>query len=692
MSKNFTLKGMIALLFGFIVLMSGCSSNEDDSPFQSDPFYQGALLNADLELLNQYWSVYEVNYQKQTAEVPKTYGNCDRDFFTFLDDGTYKEYIIPNSGCIPEEQDLQWSFDRGIITLENSFKDFNEMVIVQLTADKFVFRAKYDFDEDGEEDIFQFLAKPYSPNESYFYSNSLEWDDSINNKIRLTWSEYGGINIFDRYEIYLSGENCDISKSVLLATINDRSTTYYEDLDPPVKNQLCYFLKVYTNKGLLFVSYPYSISPEYLDVPSVALEAPLVQNDKISLQWQKYEGLYFSHYEVVLKNYFDSYGSISQERSLIEITDINTTSFTDEAPPLLKNPVYEVRVHNKLGKQNFYNPQVVASAKEANYLPDRVIDLKSIFNFTASPNETVIFLNGGKDNFYDSYIMRYNYGTREVEAYSNNATAINGNGRNDLKVINSSIGQELMYLKYDGISVYDPQTLEYKYDLKLSGSSSLNDFIYLGNDRYLLLDNSYAYTVIRDFSNLTLIDKQEHFMQNLGQSGYNVLQINDGRIIIGNRDSSQSIIFNINAEGNLVDKTIIDVPLTAGLAKETVFNPRDNSIINFRENRIFDLASSSFRSFEQPYFPVSINGDGSKILGTNNDPEWNLDAASLHEKKVRTLNLTTSNLEILETEGYSHYLFENHLGQIVSLSTFYKRPKANYPYDRPDFFIEIVVP
>ncbi|MEQ9580947.1 MAG: hypothetical protein RIM68_02120, partial [Arenibacter sp.] len=117
--------------------------------------------------------------------------------------------------------------------------------------------------------------------------------------------------------------------------------------------------------------------------------------------------------------------------------------------------MYEIRVYNQFGKQNFYNAQVVASAKEANYQPDRVIDLKSIFNFTASPNETVVFLNGGRDNIYDSYIMRYNYGTREVEAFSNNGTFINGNGRNDLKVINSSVGQELMYLKYDGISVYD---------------------------------------------------------------------------------------------------------------------------------------------------------------------------------------------------------------------------------------------
>ena len=96
------------------------------------------------------------------------------------------------------------------------------------------------------------------------------------------------------------------------------------------------------------------------------------------------------------------------------------------------------------------------------------------------------------------------------------------------------------------------------------------------------------------------------------------------------------------------------------------------------------------RSFEQPYFPLAINSSGTKVLGTSNDPQWHIEATSLHEKKVRTLDLISSNLNIFETEGYPHYLFENHLGQIISLSTFFKRTKASFSYERSDFFIEIV--
>ncbi|MEJ1223185.1 hypothetical protein [Sediminicola sp. 1XM1-17] len=690
MSKNLTWKGMLASSLGVILLMSGCSSTEDDSAIESDPFYQDALVSADLSLLNQYWSIYEVNYQQQTAEIPKTYGNCDRDFFTFLNDGVYKDYLIPNSACIPEEQNLQWRFDKGVITLENSFKDYNEMVIVKLTVDQFVFKAKYDFDDDGEEEIFQFLAKPYRPNEAYFYGNSLIKDEAVTNKIKLTWSEYQGINNFEKYEIYLSDQTCELAKSTLVATITDKGTTVYEDADPPVETFFCYFLKVYTDKGLLFTSYSVGISPEYLDVKGVNLQQPVVQNEKIFLQWEKYDGLYFSHYEVVVKNYLGGSGSIYQEKTLLEISDINTTNFTDETPPYIKNPVYEIRVHNKFGKQNYYNPQAIISAREANYLPEKVIDLQNIFDIAHSPDETVVYLNGGKHNINDTYIIRYNYVTRRVEAVSNTKTNPNGNGRNGLTVVNSSIGKELMYLKYDGITVFDQETLKFKYDLKLNNYGSLDDFIYLGNGRYILLDAQYVYTVSRDFANLTLLDKQEHFSQGQSQSGYHVLQINEGRIIIGNRDKAQSVIFNIDASGNLTDKMIIDIPITARTSKETVFNPRDNTIINFRENRIYSLLSGSLKSFEQPYLPLAINADGRKILGTNNDPEWNIDPESLHEKKVRTLDLINSNLSLIETEGYPHYLFENHLGQIISLSTYFKRQNPNYAYERPDFFTEIV--
>lgn len=690
MGKNYTLKGIWTLLFSAFILMSGCSSNDDGPSFLSDPFYKGALVKADIKLLNRYWSIFEVNYQQITAEVPKSYDNCDRDFFTFLPDGTYKEYMAVDYQCIPDVQDLQWSFEKGVITLENSFKDFNEMVILHLSSDKFIFRAKYDVDGDGQEDILQFLANPHTPDEANYYVNNMVRDETVSDKIRFTWSEYGGIHSFDRYEIYLSGPSCNPSKSTLVATIQDKGVTYFEDANPPEDTHFCYFLKIYTDRGLLFTSYPVSIGAEYFAVPSVELEEPVVQNNTISLQWEKYEGLYFSHYEVVLKNYMEGYGSMYQEESLIKISDINTTSFIDETPPPLKNPVYEIRVYNIFGKQNYYNLQVATSSWAANYLPERVLELQSVLTCVPSPDETVVFLNGSREDGQGSFLIRYNYATRQIEAVSNTKINSYQMERDVLKIVDSPIGRELMYLINNNISVFDAQTLQYKYDLKLDWSGSYDDFIYLGNDRFLLLDSKNAYTVSRDFSNLTQIDRQEHFVENIGQSTYRVLSIDNGHIIIGNRAQAQSIIFYVDPAGNLLDKRTVDIPITAIRHGETLINPANGTLVNFKENRIYNLASGALRSFEQPYFPEALSRDGTQVMGTNNDPEWSIQPESLHSKQVRILDLDNSNITVFNTEGYPHYLFENHLGQIISLSTYFKRDKPYYPYGQSDFFIEVV--
>lgn len=673
-----------------LLFLQGCTKDDNDGDIESDPFYKGAQANADLSLLYTYWSVYEVNFEGRTASVPITYGNCDRDFFKFFEQGSYKEFIIPNSLCIPNEQELQWSVDKGVIKLENSFKDFNEMVILELTDSKFLFRAKFDIDEDGKEDILQFLAKPYQPNEKYFYSNSIVQDETITNKIRLNWSAYDGINNFSRYEIYVSAENCDLSRATLLASIDEKETTFFEDSNPPVLPFFCYFLKIYTDKGLLFESYSVGISADTWNVPGVALAPPIAQNDQISLQWEPYQGLYFSYYEVIVKNYLDSYGGAAQEQVLARITDVNTTTYLDENPPILKDPVYEIRVVNKFERQNYYNSQVVISAREANYSSERVIDLKNIFNIVPSPNETVVYLNGQTVDDYNTNIIRYNYNTNTVEAISNTYTTSSSNY--SMRFINSPIGQEVMILNYNGIVVFESNSLQFKYNLNSSEFRSTQDFMYVGANRYLVIDDKYAYVVQRDFSNLTILDKQEHSLGSTSYFPLKTIKIDNGRYIIGQNELPQSTIFTIDSNGMLVNKTISTIPITAKQEGETVFNTKDNTLINFNENRIYNLATFDFTSFEQPYFPKALSRDENFITGTSNDPAWNLDINSLHKKEVIRINLTTSGLSTFETEGYPHYLFENYLGQTICLSTYFKRENTNTSYDKPDFFFEIVSP
>src|SRR5690606_9399134 len=117
-------------------------------------------------------------------------------------------------------------------------------------------------------------------------------------------------------------------------------------------------------------------------------------------------------------------------------------------------------------------------------------------------------------------------------------------------------------------------------------------------------------------------------------------------------------------------KRTVDIPITAIRHWETLINSANGTLVNFQENRVYNLASTAYRSFEQPYFPLALSTDGTKIIGTNNNPEWTIERESLHSKQVQILDLNSSNISVFNTEGYPHYLFENHLGQIISLSTY----------------------
>ena len=91
MNTKLLLKTLVVLAISPFFLLSGCSKDNEEENLLRDPFYKGALLNADLNLLNNYWSVYEVNFDGKSAEVTQIYGNCDRDFFNFSKSGAYLE-------------------------------------------------------------------------------------------------------------------------------------------------------------------------------------------------------------------------------------------------------------------------------------------------------------------------------------------------------------------------------------------------------------------------------------------------------------------------------------------------------------------------------------------------------------------------------------------------------------------------
>lgn len=78
------------------------------------------------------------------------------------------------------------------------------------------------------------------------------------------------------------------------------------------------------------------------------------------------------------------------------------------------------------------------------------------------------------------------------------------------------------------------------------------------------------------------------------------------------------------------------------------------------------------------------------ILGSNNDPQLSISNESIHEKKARIFNFSTGKPITLESKGYPHLLFENHAGQIISISSGFKRESLEKNAQEPDIFVEVI--
>ena len=264
----------------FMLLFTlSCSKDSDDDPADPDNFYSGAVTNASSADLLGYWAFFEAEYEGTRVPAPINYSNCGRDFFVYRDNGAYEEYLYTSSDCETISNQLQWELNNGVITLSTLSGSTDDLVIIKLTANELYFKARVDIDEDGELDVVVLIAKRYTPDETDFYTQSFGYYDTEYNYelIGYTWQPYDGFHTFEKYEIYRSqGENCSKANAELVATITDVNETEYFDLTPPISDQLCYFLRIYTDQGILGDSYLQTFDPRYLRIAPVNLNEPTV--------------------------------------------------------------------------------------------------------------------------------------------------------------------------------------------------------------------------------------------------------------------------------------------------------------------------------------------------------------------------------------------------------------------------------
>ncbi|MGS2739312.1 hypothetical protein [Sinomicrobium sp. M5D2P17] len=683
MTKNYSLKVYAPILLLFFLILSGCSG-DDDNVITLENFYKGALTSAKTEDLAGIWSVYEVEYEGEKTSVPVSYQGCGRDFFVFMENGKYSQYAANSEWCNYDTDATNWSLNEGIIYIGPSVPQSEEMVLVGLNKDKLIFRMKIDMDEDGTLDILTFTAQRYAPpNDPDIYTASFQWDDSSEHqdKIRLKWMKYQGLNNFEKYEIYRSSGECNKNNVELIGTITDKDQDFFIDEEPPAQEELCYFFRLYTDKGLVGESFPAQVFTHYLEATPVALYPPEVVNDAIKLHWETYKGYYFSHYEITVgaANYDDS---PLNEMVVAKIEDINTTTFTDNNPPYVVDPVYSVYVYDTFGFKSFVSTDI--NSKKATYTKPGVLPFDTVEFVAIDSEETIIYLAAEGD------LYRYNYSMQAIEAKSD--IFPNSFTSTPIQVVKSAdYGKEIIYHAHSELYVYDAGSLKLKYKLKAENHLSFYHFIYLHDNLWLLTDSDYVYTCKREANTFTLIDKVPHFTAHQGDANYYPIAINNNQVIVGHNEEPQSIKFTLDGNGQLAERENVNFRMRSSYDLKIMYNPQQDYLADFVNKKLYTADNFTvFRSFEEPRFPSGISADGNLILGSNNSPAWPWPENDQPERKALIYDVSSQMVNTYETKGYPHLLFENHLRQIVSISSGLKRDRLDGQLYQPDIFVEIV--
>lgn len=686
------LKFTYLILFVFCLITS--CSQEDEFDF-NNAFYSNANKSITADDVIGTWAIFSLEFEGQITQITADYQECGRDFIVFEENGIYLESLYEDSNCNFALTALNWSLADGIIILSNQFNQSEEIVVTKLNSTEFNFKTKLDADGDGELDIIKVFLKPYNPitkdlvSETFNRNYSEEHEDLISYE----WQEYTGYDDFTSYEIYRStGTNCSKNNAVLITTITNANTTNFTDLDPPIEENLCYFLRINIKSGVLGESYIHSIQTHNLDATPVHLSQPDAVNNAVHLNWTKSNAPYFSHYEISYSNYTaDITGPGEQNVSVATITDKDITSFIDENPPYLENPIYEINVYNIFGNKTFDNPDGYVTSWEIDYRRDEIINLNRIQSYLIHPNKPIIFFLG-YENIGQSptKIHLFNYETTSIE----NVSTETANTSTDLpiKYFNSSQGEEILLEQGGELQVYNSNTLDFKYNLIPAGSGTIDDFLITESGLLIITDYDHIFTYSRNDNNLTLIDKKLHFTEHQSSYDYSVLEIKNDQLIVGHRNETNSILYDTDANGFLTKKNTIPINLIQNEERNVQYNSISDYIINYQENKLYSSNNFSILStFQQPNFGTGVSINGQEIYGSSNNPDWSIDNSSDHKKEATIFNRQTQNTQTLTTTGYPMLIFENYLGNLISISSGMKKEKIESNInDKADLFIEII--
>lgn len=669
----------------FLTLCScflSCSS-EDDNLFNESEIQTDAK-KADLVGV---WSIYKVEVNGVEVAVNANIEECGRDFFIYNAAGSYEEFVYQESyTCTPSQNNLNWTLNNGIITLSsNNSSDSGVMKIKNLSNDNFVFIANIDIDGDAVNEEYTFTAYRYlPPNETDIYSTTFlrKEEEPFSNHIEFGWNAYKGYNTFVKYEIYRSGKECNINSSELVKTITDSSQNSFIVENPLPDVTSCYFLKIYTNKGLLGESEGRYVDSEFIYPDNVNFINAAVTDNKITLSWEKYDGYYFSHYEIRVQDQNEN--SSPNIESVKIITDINTTSFIDENPPYINNPIYTIYVHNIFGNISYLDDD--RSMIVTNFIRPEILNLRDIRFLSFDAKEQSFFFYGQTEN--SGYrLLKYNYITNKVSAETFKLPTTYTDV--EMRLVDSGYGKELIFQQAGDLWVYDAETLNFKYSLK-PDYVSINSFNYLENDIWILSDNDDVFTYKRNGEEFVKIDEKPHFSEHQGNWNYEISKLDKNNILLSHNNEGRAIHYSITANGEITNNGIKEIPLKFDYNSDVIV--KNNLILNKKRNTMYSSVDfTKILNYSIPKTTLNFNLSGTEIYGTNNVVSLTGQGED-YKKELIVYNIQEKTTSVLTTKGYPNFVMEDDFGNIISLSTAFPNT-SSYGFSISDslgIFVEII--